>query len=61
MDPSAHHIAHVEEITSDNPVQGKTIRGVQEAPTPDHQSSIEHQSSDDAAGDEGIDEPAADE
>jgi hypothetical protein len=64
MDRSSHPVAHSEDITSDSEditsdseADDETTRGSHEAPTPDSQSSIGHHVSDDAAGDEGIDEP----
>ncbi len=60
MDVSSHHAAHNKESTSDDEALGETIRGSKEAPTPDPKSSNGPHLSDDAAGDEGIDEPAAD-
>jgi hypothetical protein len=61
MDVSSHHAAHNDERASDDEALGETTGGSKETPTPDPTSSNGQHPSDDAAGDEGIDEPAADE
>jgi hypothetical protein len=49
MTPPPRHVARSKQVTANS-----------ETPQPDDKSSIQHPVSDDAAGDEGIDEPAAD-
>jgi hypothetical protein len=46
------NVAHTKKVSADE--------APEETPRPDGTSSIEHSVSDDAAGDEGIDEPSAD-
>jgi hypothetical protein len=53
MTPPPRNDAHTKKVSADD-------EAPEESPRPDRTSSIEHSVSDDAAGDEGIDEPAAD-
>lgn len=61
MNPPPRNVAHTKKVTADNEAPGEAmIPGSDETTQPDRKSRIEHHVSDDAAGDEGIDEPAAD-
>jgi hypothetical protein len=53
MTPPPRNVAHTKKVSADD-------EAPEETPQRDRKSSIEHPVSDDAAGDEGIDEPAAD-
>jgi hypothetical protein len=53
MTPPPRNVAHTNKVSADD-------EAPEETPTPDPKSSIGQHVSDDAAGDEGIDEPAAD-
>jgi hypothetical protein len=52
MTPPPRNVAHTKKVGADDEATETT-------PQPDRTSSSEHSVSDDAAGDEGIDEPAA--
>jgi hypothetical protein len=52
MTPPPRNVAHTHKVSADD-------EATEETPRPDGTSSIDHSVSDDAAGDEGIDEPAA--
>jgi hypothetical protein len=53
MTPPPRNVAHTKKVSAHD-------EAPEETPRPGSKSSIEHSVSDDAAGDEGIDEPAAD-
>lgn len=59
MTPPVRNVAHPNTVNPDHEAPDETIPDSDETPQPDRTSPVEHHVSDDAAGDEGIDEPAA--
>ena len=58
---SRREVAHTKKVTADNEAPGEAmVLGSDQTPQPDNKPRIEHHVSDDAAGDEGIDDPAVD-
>ena len=61
MNPPPRNVAHTKKLTADNEAPSETMTpGSDETTEPDRTSPLEHHVVDDAAGDEGIDDPAVD-
>lgn len=60
MTAPPRNVAHSKKVAADNEAPDAMVPRSDQTLQPDGKSRIEHHVSDDAAGDEGIDEPAAD-